>query len=150
MLLTARTFFSEKDPKTPAILGIITIGLFYVLALTLSGLFGFEGIPMSNSIVAWLFLIISLIILHVRYQSKASLFSTVGMTAPVKMLIAGILEAVVLVVYTKLIGEVHGTLSLIAYLAGAMVIGAGVYLGALKILKSEDLSATLHHLLRKH
>ncbi|MCX6645197.1 MAG: murein biosynthesis integral membrane protein MurJ [bacterium] len=151
LLLTARTFFSEKDTKTPAFLGIATIGTFYVLAMFLSApsRFGFYGLAMSNSVISWIFLFISLAILHRRHKKEVSLFRAVGLMGPMHMVIAGVVEALVLIGFSALLGEVHGTMHLLGYMAGASVIGAGVYLGILKIFGNHDLSATVRKFARK-
>jgi peptidoglycan biosynthesis protein MviN/MurJ (putative lipid II flippase) len=149
--LTARTFFSEKDTRTPAILGTGTIILYYILAVNLSSpeRFGLFGLPMSNSLVAWIFLVISIAILNNRHKNDASLVSAIGFTSPVQMLLAAIIEAAALYGYSSLIGEIHGTLPLIGFLAGGAVIGAAVYLGLLMLFGNQDLSATLKRLLRR-
>lgn len=151
LLLTARTFFSEKDTRTPAILGVGTIILYYILAVNLSSpeRFGLFGLPMSNSFVAWIFLVISIAILNYRHKNDASLVSAIGFASPVQMLLAAIIEAAILYGYSSLIGEIHGTLPLIGFLAGAAVIGAAVYLGLLMLFGNKDLSATFKRLFRR-
>lgn len=151
LLLTARTFFSEKDTKTPALLGIATIILYYILAVNLSAQsrFGFYGLAMSNSIVAWIFLVISVGIIHKRHLNDASLVGSIGFKSPLQMIIAAVIEAVVLYGYKLIVGDVHGTVPLIGYLAGALVVGGLVYFGLLKLLGNEDLSGTIRKFLRK-
>ena len=151
LLLTARTFFSEKDTKTPAFLGIATIGIFYVLAMILStpSRYGFYGLAMSNALVAWLSLIISIAILHKRHIRDISLFRAIGAKGPAQMIAAAVIEALVLFGFTSIVRDVHGTVPLIGFMAGASVIGAGVYIGILRIFGNEDLSGTVRKFLRK-
>jgi len=149
MLLTIRTFFSHKDPKTPAILGLFTIAAFYFLVIPLTRIYGFTGIPMSHSIVAWIFLVISMIIINTRYGNSASLFGSFGLKPTLQMLAAGAVEAIALYFFTTLVGEVHGSLPLLGFVAVAMLIGGGVYLGVLKLLGSRDLTSTLGYLVRR-
>jgi len=152
LLLTARTFFAEKDTTTPALLGVATVIIYYFLAINLSKHFSFVGLPMSNSFVAWVFLVISIWIIQSRYikrDSGGSLVKSIGLSGPVQMFIAGIIEAAALLGYKYLIGDVHGTLALALFLLGAIVIGGAVYLGVLKLLKNPDLTSTLNRLMRK-
>jgi len=148
-LLTARTFFSEKDTRMPAILGLCSIAIFYPLSLNLSGLLGFAGIALSTSIVAWLLLVASVAIIHYRHRSDTSLLATIGLRSPVQMVAAGLLEAGALWGLRKLIGDVHGTWALIGVVLLGAVIGAVVYLGILRMLGNPDLSATMRRLLRR-
>ena len=143
LLLTARTFFSEKDMRTPAILGVVTVIAYYISCLVLSRLYGFQGIAISFAAIAWLILIVSLLILHRRYRDVSSMLGTVGAKGPILMVIAGIIEAAALIGYRSLIGPVEGTAALLGFILLAAIIGAGVYLGALKLLGSDDLASII-------
>lgn len=149
LLLTARTFFSGKDTRTPALLGIVTIIVFYILAVLLTGRFGFQGLPISNSIVAWIFLIVSIFIIYKRYVNDESLLKCIGLKSPLQMLTAGIIEAGVLLIYSNLVGEIHGAGPLVIYIIGGMILGAGVYLGFLKMVGNPDLGNTIGKLFRR-
>jgi putative peptidoglycan lipid II flippase len=146
LLLTARTFFSEKDMRTPAILGLCSIALNYLLCLSLSRLLGFAGIAVSTVTVAWLVLILSVGILDSRYESAQSLLRAIGLRSPGQMILAGICEAGALLAFKHFIGPVHGTWALLGMIFVAAVIGAIVYLGILRLLRNDDLGATLRRL----
>ncbi len=152
LLLTARTFFAEKDTRTPAIIGIATIVMYYILAIFLTNNFGFTGLPMSNSGVAWLALIASILILQSRFikrDGNHSLTGSIGAIGPIQMIAAALVEAGILIGYSKGLGEVHGFVPLAGYLAGAMVLGAATYLGILKLTNNKDLTNTLNRFTRK-
>jgi len=152
VLLTARTFFSDKDTRTPAVLGVATIIAYYFLAINQTKYFGFVGLPMSNSHVAWFVLFVSIWILHVRFIKRdpsVSLLKAIGFKGLSQMALGGLVEAGALIGYKSLVGDVHGSGHLVIYLGGAMIIGAGVYLGILKLLGSQDLAITLARLSRK-
>jgi len=153
LLLTARTFFSDKDTRTPAVLGVATIIAYYFLAINQTKYFGFVGLPMSNSHVAWFVLFVSIWILHVRFIKRdpaVSLLKAIGFKGLLQMALGGLVEAGALIGYKNLVGEVHGSGHLVIYLGGAMIIGAGVYLGVLKLLGSQDLTITIARLSRKN
>ncbi len=149
LLLTARTFFSEKDMRTPAVLGLVTIAVYYVAALSLSRVYGFSGIALSTGAVAWLVLVISVGILHRRYRTQASLLTAIGGRAPSQMIIAGVIEAGVLWGYRVLLGPVQGTWALLGMILLGAALGAVVYLGLLWLMRSDDLSSTLDLLFRR-
>jgi putative peptidoglycan lipid II flippase len=149
LLLTARTFFSEKDMRTPALIGIFTIIIYYLLSLLFSRIYGFSGIAMTGGAVSWLTLIISIFILHRRYSRSASLFKAIGAKSPLHMIIAGLAEALVLLGYRHFAGSLQGTWALLGAIVLATIIGGAAYLLVLRLLGNEDLSSTLRMLFRR-
>jgi putative peptidoglycan lipid II flippase len=149
LLLTARTFFSEKDMRTPALIGIFTIIIYYLLSLLFSRIYGFSGIAMTGGAVSWLTLIISIFILHRRYSRSASLFKAIGAKSPLHMIIAGLAEALVLLGYRHFAGSLQGTWALFGAIVLATIIGGAAYLLVLRLLGNEDLSSTLRMLFRR-
>jgi len=149
-LLTARTFFSLKDTRTPAILGIFSVLVFYPTCLFLSSRFDFTGIAFSTAIVSWILLIVSVAILHHRHRDSASLLASIGFLSPVQMLIAALAEAAALIGYRMLWGEVHGLIQLIIMITGGIVIGGGIYLSLLRLMKNPDLDSTLRRFLKRN
>ena len=149
LLLTARTFFSEKDMHTPAILGVVSIAVNYFLALNLSRKFGFYGIAMSTVSVAWILFILSLVIIHVRHRKDTSLAGALGFVSPMQMIIAGAAEAGALFLLKKFVFTGSGTWALLGLIVVGAVMGAAIYLGLLKLMNNNDLSGMLKRLHRR-
>jgi putative peptidoglycan lipid II flippase len=149
ILLTARTFFSEKDTRTPALLGFISIVVNYVLAVGMSKLIGFTGIALATAAVSWVVLIISIWIIQKRHASDANLLKEIGLRYILSILAAGFVEAVALWALRIVVGPVHGTLNLIGMIGGAAVLGALVYIVVLKLLKNEDLELVVRRIARR-
>jgi len=149
LLLTTRTFFSEKDTRTPALLGFVNMGLYYVFAVMMSRYFGFAGIAITGGITSWVILIVSIFILHKRHLKNASFFGAIGMKSILQMLIAAIVQAAVLMVYKNFISSIQASWPLLGAIIGAMIIGAIVYLGTLWLMRSQDLASTMRILFRR-
>ena len=149
LTLTARTFFSQKDTKTPAILGIFSIVVFYIVALVMSKYLSFLGIALANALIAWAILIISLVILQLRFRKHLSLMQAIGIRNINVLLIAGIIQGAVLTAYRDYFHDVSGTLNLLGFLLAGAAVGGFVFIGVLKLAKSDDLEATLRNILRK-
>ncbi len=148
-LLTARTFFSEKDMRTPAVLGLLSILLFYIFSLNFAGAIGFAGIALSTSAVAWMLLIASVIIIHNRHRKDTSLLAAIGIKSPVQMIVAGVAEAGVLWLFKVLCAQAHGAWALLGLILLAALVGATVYLGVLRLFGNPDLTETLQRLMRR-
>lgn len=148
-LLTVRTFFSNKDTRTPAILGMISIAINYFLANFLSRHLGFSGIAISIMSVSWIVVIVSIIILNNRYRNEVSLYRKIGFRNVMILLAAGIIEAIALALYRNSFGEIHGIYRELGFICGGIVLGTVVYLVVLKIFRSEDLETTFRNLFRK-
>ena len=149
LLLTARTFFSEKDVRTPAMLGLLSIFVNYVLCIAFSKLYGFSGIAIATSSVAWVTLLVSLAIIRRRHIRDAFLIAAIGWRSLGSMVIAGIFEAGALYGLKTVLPPVHGTMHLALMIGGSMILAAGVYLGVLRLLGSADLTATLKRVGRR-
>jgi len=148
-LLTARTFFSEKDMRTPAVLGLCSVGVFYVMSLGLAGMIGFAGIALSAAAISWLILAASAIIIHLRHRPHASLFAAIGLKSPVQMIVASVAEAAALMIWREIAGPVRGTWALLGMILVSVLVGAVVYIGVLKLFGNPDLSSTFRRLLRR-
>ena len=149
LLLTARTFFSEKDMRTPALIGLASIFVYYALCVSITRYVGFVGIASGFSIVVWLTLFVSMAIISRRYKKEASLLHEIGLKSIVLMLVAGAFEAAALLMMKHFIGPVQGTLHMILLVGGSMVLATFVYIGALTLMGSTDLKATVRNIARR-
>jgi putative peptidoglycan lipid II flippase len=148
-LLTGRTFFSEKDTRTPAVLGLLSIVINYMVAVGMSKVLGFAGIAIATALVSWTVLLVSIAIIQKRHASQASLLHAIGLKPSMQMLLAGIVEAGVLMAIRAAFGSVHGTVHLLFLILGSIVAGAGVYLGVLKLTGGSDMDLLFNRLSRK-
>jgi putative peptidoglycan lipid II flippase len=148
-LLTGRTFFSEKDTRTPAVLGLLSIVINYMVAVGMSKVFGFAGIAIATTAVTWTVLLVSIAIIQKRHACDASLLHAIGLKPSMQMLLAAIVEAAVLMAIRSILGPVHGTYNLLALISGSMVAGAVAYLGVLKLTGGSDLDLLFNRLSRK-
>jgi putative peptidoglycan lipid II flippase len=98
----SRWFYAQKDTKTPLYVSLFAIGLNIVLAYSLSkpGAYGVVGLALSQSIVAFLEVVILVVIMNIKDRklferdfvvAVVRILSTTGMTIIVASLMVAIL-----------------------------------------------------------
>jgi len=110
---------------------------------------GFAGIAISTVVVAWVSLVISLIIIHGRYAEEIKLFREMGWGSIFSMLVAGGCEWAVLYGLRVWAGEVVGTVKLMEFIGGTIIVGGIVYVGVLMMFRNEEIRLMLRRV-RRH
>ncbi len=141
------TFYARQNTRTPATVGVISIGFYFVTALLLKdGPLGFLGLVLADSAKQAGHAVIMTVLLlrSVGRLHRQQVLRTLGLSAAS----AGLM-AVVLYVLAEALGRVApkgkpGAL-LIVLVAGG--IGGGLYLLALHLLKVEEVSRLVENIL---
>ncbi len=123
------TFYARQDTRTPAIVGVLSIGLYFVAALALKGPLGFQGLVLADSVKQFGHMVIMtfLIMRSVGRLQGQRIFSTLA-----KSLAAALLMGVSVWLVARwldpwaaigLVGEaavvaVAGGLGIVLYVAG--------------------------------
>lgn len=131
------TFYARNDTKTPAFVGVASVGIYLLFALPLVGRVGYLGLVFADSAKHTGHFIIMLIMLHrrlgdlgdLRGQSTAwrTFLASLGMTLML-LLVLPLLDAV-------LPAGFEGNLLLVLV---AMILGGAVYLVLIRLLKVEE------------
>ena len=131
------TFYARNDTKTPAFVGVASVGIYLLFALPLVGRAGYLGLVFANSAKHTGHFIIMLIMLRRRLGDLGDLR---GQTTAWRTFLASLGMALVLLLVLPLLGDAlpagfEGNLILVVV---AMVLGGGVYLVLVSRLKVEE------------
>jgi putative peptidoglycan lipid II flippase len=127
---TMRGFYAFQDTRTPFLLNLFENGLQIVLSFALLGPFGFSGIIAAFSVSYTVAAGVALITLQRRAGAVVDRDLGVG---ALRHLGAALAMGVVLVVIAAAVSNP------VAALAAGLILGIGVYLGALVLLRSHEL-----------
>ncbi len=141
-LFTMRGFYALKDTRTPFFLCLVQNGGQMVLSLVLVRSFDFEGVLAAFALAYTTGALVALVVLRRRVGGIGA-----GVVpAVVRHLVAAAAMGTVLIGLTRLFTGSGLATAVLETVAGA-VVGLGVYVGVLLVLRSDDLALlrTLRH-----
>lgn len=141
-------FYARQDTRTPAIVGILAVGVYLVVALVLIQPFGFLGLVLADSAkhighacVMWVLMIRAVGSLH-----GEGIRSTVWKSA----LASGLMAIVLWLATQWLVASLpESFLGRILVVAAAVTLGAAVYAGGLWLLRVEEVALIARMVRRK-
>lgn len=144
-LYAMRGFYALKDTRTPFVLYLVENGLNIVLAVSLVGRFGLKGVVASYSIAYSVSAIGALAVLRHRI---GGLDGRALAASLVRIAVAATTMALVLWPLSRMVGDLT-RLGGIVRVAVGVVVGASVYLAALWLTRSPDLTWVLDRVGRR-
>jgi putative peptidoglycan lipid II flippase len=136
-------FYSRKDTRTPVVVGVLTVILYLVTALTLLQPLGVVGLAFANAVQNGAHGLILLVLIH-RTIGKVVTTDSLGFLA--RLSVAGLAMAVVQTVALKPVASVSASPLFVLALLGGL--GLLVYVGFTILLRVRE-SRLLIALLRK-
>ncbi len=151
------TYYSRQNTRTPVIVGVLAVGVYFIFALSLVGPLGMTGLVLANSAQFTFHALAMWFLLHRSLGHVGD--TTVKRTLWRSMLAGGVMAVVVYAVARGLqmtsFAPSGGT-SGISALAGEVLIvaipvavGAGVYLVALRLLGVDEIHAIQRGVMRR-
>ncbi len=133
------TFYARQNTRTPAIVGVVSIGFYFAAALLLKDRIGFLGLVLADSVKQAAHATIMTVLLYrsVDRLSGQRILRTLGFGGLAAILMA----AIAVVIANALAPHVpDGKLGYALIVAVAGGIGALVYIGALRLLRVEEVT----------
>ncbi len=136
------TFYARQDTLTPAIVGVIAVGLYFVVALALKGPLGFLGLVLADSAKQFghAAIMIVLLLRSVGRLHNERILSTLARASGAALAMGPVVFFLALWLETRLPGGVAGEL-LVVLIAG--VVGGAFYGFLLSILGVPEIKALL-------
>jgi putative peptidoglycan lipid II flippase len=134
--ILARAFYALHDTKTPVLLGVLALAIDLVMGLSLINVLGVLGLALANMTAASIEMILLIVVIRRRL---GGLDDRRVALAAVKTTTAALLMG--LAVWGFL--SVTAGSSVVVRTLGGMILGAGVYLVAAWLLRSEELHSVL-------
>jgi putative peptidoglycan lipid II flippase len=135
-LYTMRGFYAFKDTRTPFLLNLGENALQVGVAFALVGRYGLDGVIAGFAVAYTVFAVVALVVLDRRVEGARP----AGLSASIaRQFIAAGAMAVALLGFRALV-DLDGQSGNLVEAAGGALLGAAVYLGALAVLRSEDLT----------
>jgi putative peptidoglycan lipid II flippase len=136
------TFYARQDTLTPAIVGVIAVGLYFVVALALKGPLGFLGLVLADSVKQFghAAIMIVLLLRSVGRLHNERILSTLARASGGALAMGLIVSFLARWLGTRLSAGVVGEL-LVVLIVGAA--GAAFYVSALNILGVPEIEALL-------
>jgi putative peptidoglycan lipid II flippase len=142
-------FYARQDTLTPALVGVLSVGVYLAVALTLIGSLGMLGLVLADSVKHISHAVTMLVLTRWRTGGLANL--QLGSTTAKTFLAAATMAGLMILVLHGLTGAV-GTAGLGARLLTVTVTGgagAVVYLGLVTLLRVEDIGLLRELVLRR-
>ena len=136
------TFYARQDTRTPAIVGVIAVGVYFVVAWTLKEPLGFLGLVLADSAKQFAHAAIMIVLVMgtaARLRNQAiiqTLFKASGAALLMGLGLALVVGWLADVAPASLTGE-------LAVLLAAGVIGGILYVGALRVLRVAEVEILL-------
>ncbi len=142
------TFYARQDTRTPAIVGVIAVGFYFVAALALKGPLGFLGLVLADSVKqAGHALIMTGLLLHSVGRLRGQRIQGTALKAAAAALAMGIgVWWLIGWLGARVPAGLAGEVAVVAVAAGA---GGALYLLALRLLGVEEVVALVNLLPRK-
>jgi putative peptidoglycan lipid II flippase len=151
------TYYSRQNTRTPVIVGVLAVGVYFIFALSLVGPLGMTGLVLANSAQFTFHALAMWFLLHRLLGHVGD--STVKRTLWRSMIAGGVMALVVYGVSRGLqmtsIASTHDA-STIAALPGEILavgipiaVGAGIYLTALRLLGVDEIHAIQQGVMRR-
>jgi len=141
-------YYARGKTLPPVLVGVMSVGVYVVLAVALLGPLGMPGLALANS-AQWVSHMVAMLALTHRSTGGLGglgLPATLGRAS----LSSGVMIALVLCGLTFSVTDVNtGTLKLAASLAGLMGMGAAAYFGTLAVIGRSDLRLLASALFRR-
>ena len=134
-LFVLRGFYALKDTRTPFLVNLFENAVNVVLAFALVGRFGVQGLALAYAAAYSIAAVVAVVLLRRRIGGMDGRRTV---RALAKITAAAAVMAVGVVVARELVGSNAGVGALARTLVG-VVVGAVVYLGALYVLRLEEL-----------
>jgi putative peptidoglycan lipid II flippase len=136
------TFYARQDTRTPAIVGVIAVGVYFVTALALKGTLGFLGLVLADSTKQFAHAAIMTILL---LGTPARLHNAAVIKTLVKASAAALVMGAVVALLARWLPAVlpAGFLGEAAILLAAGIAGGAIYVLALRILRVAEVTYLL-------
>lgn len=142
------TFYARQDTRTPAIVGVISIGLYFIAALALKGPLGFRGLVLADSVkqLGHMVIMTVLIMRGVGRLKNQRILSTLGKSTAAALLMGGAVWALARAVEPWAALGLPGEAAVVA-VAGAA--GALLYVALLRLLRVPEVMDLTAAVLRR-
>ena len=142
-------FYSRRNTITPVLVGVMSIGVFLAFAFSLIGPLGFVGLALANSF-QWIF---HAIVLGFLMWRELGSWKGFGIGIPsFKVLVAGAVMTAPLVIMASLagLGDISGggVFRLLLLTGLISLASASIYLGALALLRLEEVAVAYRFAVR--
>ena len=136
-LFVLRGFYAHQDTRTPFVINVVENLLNIVFAVLLVGRYGVLGLGLAFALAYLLSAAWALQVLSFKVPGYAlrPIFASLG-----RMLLASLLMAEIVWFVSRAVGANSGVGAVVRVLAGT-VVGVGVYVGVLALLRSPELAA---------
>ncbi|MBM2826546.1 MAG: putative lipid flippase MurJ [Dehalococcoidia bacterium] len=129
-------FYALKRPLIPVLVGVLGVGVYLAVGITLMGPLGMPGLALANSAQWIVHALVMLVLLH---RILGGLEGLGLMGAAVRALAASTLMGGLLLSLTLVAGPMaQGVGAHVLYVALAVALGASVYAAALWLMKGEE------------
>lgn len=143
-LFVLRGFYAHEDTRTPFVINAFENAINIVLAALLVGRYGVLGLGLAFAVAYLVSAVVALFVVERRYPEFASM-PLLRSLAP--MLVAAVLAGGVAFLVGRAIGATEG-LAALARTASCFVIGVGVYVAFLRLLRVPETAALSERLRR--
>jgi putative peptidoglycan lipid II flippase len=134
-------FYARKDTRTPVLVGVVTVGLYLLVALLLVDAWGAAGLALANAVQNSAHAVVLFALLRRAVPSLGrGLPAYVGALAVAAALMGGVLVGASHLVPVHAAGSLAERVGLLALLGGC---GGAVYLAALRLLHVPEATALL-------
>ena len=136
------TFYARQNTRTPAIVGVIAVGFYFIAALALKGPLGFLGLVLADSVKQAGHAVIMTVLLlrSVGRLHRERILSTLAGAAGASLLMGGLVWLLARWLEPRMPPGIVGEVIVVA-LAGAA--GGAFYLGILRLLRVPEVAALL-------
>ncbi len=136
------TFYARQDTRTPAIVGVVSVGIYFIVALALKGPLGFLGLVLADSAKQFAHAAIMTVLLlnTLGRLRNERIISTLVKACGAGLVMGGGIWLLARGLAARLPASLSGQF-LVVLLAGA--IGTVFYAGALKALRVAEVEALL-------
>ncbi len=142
------TFYARQDTRTPAIVGVLSIGLYFIAALALKGPLGFRGLVLADSVkqLGHMVIMTFLIMRGVGRLKDQRILSTLAKSAVAALLMGVGVWAVARWLDPWAASGLAGEVAVVAVAGG---VGGVLYVAALRLLRVPEASELTAVLFRR-
>lgn len=136
------TFYARQNTRTPAIVGVIAVGFYFIAALSLKEPLGFLGLVLADSVkqAGHAVIMTALLFSSVGRLHRERILSTLASAAGASLVMGGAVWLLAHWLEPRLSAGIAGEVAVVAVAGGA---GVALYLGILRLLRVPEAAALM-------